>query len=308
MEKRQHLYNALDYHLKEKYGKKVFKIALNGDFTCPNRDGRVGYGGCIFCSAEGSGDFAGPRSEPLKTQFAKIKGIMEQKWPDGLYIVYFQANSNTYGPLAKLKALFEEAISLDSNIVALSIATRCDCLEPEVLDYLEDLNERIPVWVELGLQTSHPETMKFLNLGYDTETFKKAVFELRKRNVETIAHIISGLPGETKEIMLDTVRFLNNLPVNGIKIHSLFLMKNTVLGKMYLENPFPLLTLEEYADIVSEQLALLREDIVVHRVSGDAPREELIEPRWSLKKLVVMNEIDKRMRKLGYFQGCKHQK
>lgn len=302
---KQHRYNALDYHLKTKYGKKVFKISLNGNFTCPNRDGKVGTGGCIFCSAKGSGDFAGSRHEPLKTQFDKIKAIMERKWPDGLYIPYFQANTNTYAPLSKLKALYEEALACDPKIVALSIATRCDCLESEVLDYLEELNGRIPIWMELGLQTAHPETMEFLNLGYDLQTFQWAVHELNKRGIEVIAHIINGLPGETKEMMLETVKFINALPINGVKIHSLFIMKNTQLGKMYLEKPFPVLSLEEYAEIVSEQLALLREDIVIHRVSGDAPREELLAPLWTRKKLVVMNEIDRRMRKLDYHQGCK---
>lgn len=308
MKNAQHRYNALDYYLKAKYRKKVFKIALNGNFTCPNRDGKISTRGCIFCSAEGSGDFAGSRYEPLEEQFRSIKTIMEQKWPDGLYIVYFQANTNTYAPLSKLKELFETAIRLDPKIVAISIATRCDSLSPDILDYLEELNSRIPVWVELGLQTIHPETMKFLNLGYDTETFRSAVYELRKRKIETIAHIINGLPGENKAMMFETINFINQLPINGIKIHSLFILKNTILGKMFLQNPFPVLSLEEYVDIVAEQIAHLREDIIIHRISGDAPREELLAPLWSLKKMVVMNEIDKKMRELDYYQGCKFNK
>lgn len=302
---KQHRYYALDYYLKEKYGQKVFKISLNGNFTCPNRDGTISTKGCIFCSAEGSGDFAGDRFEPLEKQFTTIKNIMEQKWPNGLYIVYFQANTNTYGPIEKLKELFETAIKLDPKIVTISIATRCDALSPEVLDYLGELNTRIPVWVELGLQTIHPKTMKFLNLGYDTESFKKAVYALKARNIETIAHIINGLPGENKEMMLETSKFLNALPIKGIKIHSLFILKNTILGKLYQKNPFPVLSLDEYVDIVSEQIANLREDIVIHRISGDAPRKDLIAPLWSLKKFVVMNEIDKRMGALNYYQGCK---
>ena len=302
---KQHRYYALDYYLKEKFGQKVFKISLNGNFTCPNRDGTISTKGCFFCSAEGSGDYAGDRFEPLEKQFSTIKNIMEQKWPDGLYIIYFQANTNTYGPIEKLKDLFETAIKLDPKIVTISIATRCDALSPEVLDYLENLNKRIPVWVELGLQTIHPQTMEFLNLGYDSETFKNAVYALKERNIETIAHIINGLPGENKEMMLETSKFLNHLPINGVKIHSLFILKNTILGKMYEEKNFPVLTLEEYVEIVSEQLANLREDIIIHRISGDAPRQDLIAPLWSLKKFVVMNEIDKRMRALNYFQGCK---
>ena len=213
---------------------------------------------------------------------------MERNGLDGLYIPIL-ANTNTYAP-SKLKALYEEALACDPKIVALSIATRCDCLESEVLDYLEELNGRIPIWMELGLQTAHPETMEFLNLGYDLQTFQWAVHELNKRGIEVIAHIINGLPGETKEMMLETVKFINALPINGVKIHSLFIMKNTQLGKMYLEKPFPVLSLEEYAEIVSEQLALLREDIVIHRVSGVTAGRL---PPLDKKKLVVMNEIDR---------------
>lgn len=302
--KKQHRYLTLDDHLKAKYGKKVFKIALNGDFTCPNRDGTISSKGCLFCSEKGSGDFAGNKHEPLATQFQSIKKIMEQKWKDGLYIVYFQANTNTYAPLEKLKALYEEAILLDPNIIALSIATRCDSLSPEILDYLEELNQRIPVWVELGLQSIHPKTMDFLNLGYDTKTFQKAVYELSKRKITVIAHIINGLPEETTEMMLETIKFINSLPIKGLKIHSLFIQKQTPLAIIFEKKTFKLLTLEEYVDIVSRQLAILRTDIVIHRISGDAPRAELIAPKWGLKKLVVMNEIDKRMKNLDYYQGC----
>jgi hypothetical protein len=303
---KQHRYYALDYYLKEKYGKKVFKIALNGNFTCPNRDGNISTRGCLFCSETGSGDFAGNRFEPLEKQFETIKTIMESKWQNGLYIIYFQANTNTYAPLDYLKDLFEKAIKLDPKIVAISIATRCDALNEEILEYLEELNQRIPVWVELGLQTIHSKTMRFLNLGYDELTFEKAVYSLSERKIEVIAHIINGLPGEDKEMMLDTIGFLNKLPIKGLKIHSLFISKNTILGKIYQKEPFPILSLEEYVDIVTEQLAFLREDIIIHRINGDAPRDDLIAPLWSLKKLVIMNEIDKRMKALSFYQGCKY--
>lgn len=301
----QHRYLTLDNYLKEKYGQKVCKIALNGDFTCPNRDGTISTKGCLFCSAEGSGEFAGQRGEALEKQFASIRSMMHQKWPDALYIVYFQANTNTYGPLEKLKNLFEKAINLDEKIIGLSIATRCDCLDEEVLAYLEELNQRIPVWVELGLQTIHHQTMEFLNLGYDLKTFTKAVSNLRSRGITTIVHIINGLPGEDKNMMLETASFLNNIDIQGVKLHSLFILKNTILGKMYQENPFPLLSMAEYVDIVCEQIAILKENIVIHRISGDAPLKELLTPLWSIKKLVVMNEIDKLMKAKNYYQGCK---
>lgn len=301
----QHPYNSLDEYLKSRFNTKVFKVALNGDFTCPNRDGTKGKSGCIFCSDEGSGDFAGNRSEDIKTQFNTIKDIMHLKWKDGKYIVYFQANTNTYGDLEKLKSLYEEAINLDDNIVILSIATRCDSISNEVLDYLGELNKSIPVWVELGLQTIHPKSMKFLNLGYTVSDFTDAVKRLRSKNIEVIAHIINGLPFEDELMMLQTANFLNTLDIQGVKIHSLFILKNTILGNYYLSKPFKILSQEEYVAITSKQIALLNDKIIIHRVSGDAPANDLIEPIWSRKKLVVMNEIDKYL-KLNNLYQCKN--
>lgn len=300
----QHRYYALDYYLKERFGKKVFKVALNGGFSCPNRDGKISDMGCIFCSEEGSGEFAGNKTEPLTIQFDKVKSIIHQKWPNALYIVYFQAFTNTYAPLSKIKELFEEAIKLDKNIVAISIATRPDCLPKSTLDYLEDLNKRIPVWIELGLQTMHDKTAKLINRGYDLSVFDNAVNNLKKRSIETIVHIINGLPGETKEMMMETVKYLNIKKINGVKIHSLYVLKNTELGRLYENEPFHILTLEEYVDIVCSQLAILDKLIVIHRVNGDAVIKDLIEPKWSIKKLVVMNEIDKKMREDNSYQGC----
>lgn len=301
----QHRYYNLDYYLKDRFQTKVFKVALNGNFTCPNRDGTISNKGCIFCSPEGSGEFAGNRHDSFVKQFHDVKTVIHHKWPNASYIVYFQANTNTYAPLEKLKQIYEEAIHLDSNIVAISIATRPDCLGEEILDYLEELNHYIPVWIELGLQTIDEQTAIFINRGYKLEVFTQAVTNLHRRGIEIIVHIINGLPNETKEMMLNTIRFLNSQKIQGIKIHSLFVLKQTALGNLYEKNPFKMLSLVEYVDIVCEQLALLREDIVVHRLNGDAPRELLIEPQWSIKKLVVMNEIDKEMKKRNYFQGCK---
>ena len=298
----QHRYCTLDYYLKKRFNSKVSKISLNGNFTCPNRDGKVSYKGCVFCSEKGSGDFAGDPKDSITTQFNKVKDIISLKWPKSKYIAYFQANTNTYGPIDKLSRLFYEAINIE-DVVVLSIATRPDCLGDDVLDLLEALNKIKPVWVELGLQTIHEETSKFINRGYNLEVFDNAVRKLRQRNIEVIVHIINGLPNETKEMMLETVKHLNNLDIQGIKIHSLYICDNSPLGKMYLSNPFKVLSLSEYLDIITSQLAILRSDIVVHRIMGDAPRQNLIEPTWSIKKLVVMNEIDKLMKEKCLYQS-----
>lgn len=302
----QHRYYTLDYYYKNKYNSKVFKVALNGNFTCPNRDGTISYNGCIFCSEKGSGDFAGDKELSLNEQFNQVKNILLKKWPKAKYIAYFQANTNTYGTLDKIKSLFEEAINLDKDIVSLSIATRPDCINSEILEYLNDLNKRIPITIELGLQTKHNSTAKLINRGYDLNTFEQCVHNLNKYNIDIVVHIINGLPHETKEMMLDTIKYLNGLNIHGIKIHSLFILKNTKLSEMYLNNEFDILTLEQYIDVTVEQLALIRDDIVIHRINGDAPRDLLIEPQWSLKKLIIMNEIDKEMKKRNYVQGCKY--
>ena len=304
----QHPYNSLDQYLKSRFKTKVFKISLNGGFTCPNRDGTKGYGGCIFCSESGSGDFAGNPKDELKIQFETIKKIMHNKWKEGKYIVYFQANSNTYGDIKKIKELYDEAITLSKDIVVLAIGTRCDCISDEVLEYLGELNKKIPVWVELGLQTIHPKTMRFLNLGYTLKEFEDAVKRLRSKNIEVITHIINGLPFETKDMMLETLKYINTLDIQGIKIHSLFILQNTILGNYYLKNKFKILSFEEYVEITATQIAHLNPKIIIHRVSGDAPKDDLIEPKWSMKKLVVMNEIDKYLKENNLYQGIYYQK
>lgn len=301
----QHRYYTLDYYYKTKYNSKVFKVALNGNFTCPNRDGTISHNGCIFCSESGSGDFAGDKELPLREQFDQVKSILLNKWPKAKYIPYFQANTNTYGPLSKIKQLFDEAITLDNDIVSISIATRPDCITDDVLEYLGELNKKIPVTIELGLQTIHNHTARLINRGYELDVFYDCVKRLNKHNIEIVVHIINGLPLETKEMMLDTVKYLNNLDIHGIKIHSLFILKNTKLAEMFFNKEFSILSMDEYVDITTEQLAIIRDDIVIHRINGDAPRDLLIEPLWSLKKLVVMNEIDKKMKEKNYYQGCK---
>ena len=304
----QKKYYTLDFYLKETYNSKVFKVALNADFTCPNRDGTISHLGCFYCSEAGSGDFAGNKEDTLQTQFETVKDMIHHKWPNAKYIAYFQANTNTYAPIDTLRSLFYNAISLDSNIVALSIATRPDCLNAAVLDLLAELSLKTDVWVELGLQTIHPTTQKSLNLGYTTEDFANATNALAQRNIKVIAHIINGLPGETFEMMQETINFLNKLPISGLKIHSLYIQRNTILAKIYEKNPFKLLTLEEYTNIVVTQLKHLRPDIVLHRINGDAPGAELIAPEWTRKKLVIMNEIDKVLNQHSYYQGMEYEK
>ncbi len=296
-------YNTVNEFYRHKFNSKVFKIALNGNFTCPNRDGTLSNKGCIFCSEKGSGDFAGDPKESLSNQFNTIRTIMQNKWSVGKFIAYFQANTNTYGPIDKIKPLFESALTLDKDIVGLSIATRPDCLNEEILDYLDDINNRTYLSVELGLQSIHEESLKFINRGHDLDCFIKGCKELRKRNINVIVHIINGLPNETKEDMLETVKLLNTLDIQGIKIHMLFIQEKTELAHYYKNNPFPLLSLEEYVDIVVNQIELLNDDIIIHRLTGDAPRKELIAPMWTLKKFVVTNNIDKLMRKRNSYQG-----
>jgi len=301
-------YNTLNAFYRNKFGKKVFKVSLNGGFTCPNKDGKSGYGGCIYCSDSGSGDFAGNVNLSIDEQFHQVKAMMHHKWSDGLYIAYFQANTNTYASIDKLRLLYETAISLDENVVGLSIGTRCDAFNEDIYDLLSELNEKTYLQVELGLQSIHDKTSEFINRGHSLECFTKAVKELRKRNIEVVVHIINGFHIESKEDMLETVRYLNKLDIQGIKIHLLHVMKNTTLGKLYLKEPFKMLTLEEYVDITTNQIEILNPNIIIHRLTGDAPRDQLIAPLWSLKKFVVMNEIDKILRSKGSHQGILYKK
>lgn len=296
-------YYTLDYFYKHKFNSKVFKVSLDMGLTCPNIDGTVGIGGCIYCK-NGSGDFAGNKKLPLKEQFEEVKEMMLKKWPNSKYIAYFQSNTNTYAPLDFLKKNFEEVITYD-NVVGLSIGTRPDSIEPEVMDYLEDLSKRTYLTVELGLQTIHDKTSKFINRCHTLECFEECVKELRKRGINVVVHIINGLPYETKEMMIETVKYLNKLDIQGIKIHMLSIVKDTKLNIIYKEKPFHILTKEEYVDIVCEQLEYLREDIVINRITGDPKREDLVEPDWLVKKFCVMNDIDKEMKKRDIYQGDK---
>ncbi|MBQ3435726.1 MAG: TIGR01212 family radical SAM protein [Bacilli bacterium] len=294
-------YYTLDYYYKHKYKSKVFKVSLDGGFTCPNIDGTVGYGGCIYCS-NGNRDFAGNRADDLVIQFEKVKKMLLKKWPKAKYIAYFGSYTNTYAPIEELKEKYEQVAFLD-DVVGINIATRADAITDECLDYLEELNKRTDVTIELGLQTTNEETSKLINRCHSLEILDEMVHKLNKINIKVIVHIINGLPYEKEEDMLNTIKHLNKLNIWGIKIHMLSIMKNTKLEKMYKEKPFHLLTKEEYVDIVVKQLEHLKEDIVICRITGDPKKEDLVEPDWLIKKFCVMNDIDKLMVKKDTYQG-----
>ena len=297
-------YHTLNYFYHHTFDSKVFKISLNGGFSCPNLDGTKGYGGCIYCSKSGSGDFAGNRQDSIQKQWQQGLEMMHKKWPDGKLIAYFQARTNTYAPVETLKEKFEPVLKYP-NVIGLAIATRPDAITDECLDYLEDLSKRTYLMVELGLQTIHETTSKLINRCHTTKEFDEMVKKLRARNINVIVHIINGLPYETKEMMLETIKYINQLDIQGVKIHMLHIVKDTPLATMYQKNPFHVLSQEEYVDIVIDQLELLRPEIVIHRITGDPVKEDLIAPTLLLKKFCVLNEIDKEMVKRETYQGKK---
>lgn len=275
MEKRYQTYNK---YLRNKFnGEKIVKISLNAGFTCPNIDGTKAIGGCIFCSIKGSGDFAGHPSDDLVTQFNEIKERQSKKWPNSKYIAYFQAFTNTYAPVEVLREKYEKVVNLE-NVVGLSIATRADCLDDDIIEYLADLNKRTYLSVELGLQSSNDKTAKVINRAHSYEEYVQGVNKLRKHNIEVVAHVINGLPGETKEEMVTTIKDLNKLDIQMIKIHLLHVLINTPIENMLEKKMFNLLEMDEYLDILSEQIGILRPDIVIQRLTGDGKRNELIGP------------------------------
>lgn len=300
-------YYTLDYFYKHKFNSKVFKVSLNAGFTCPNKDGKVGFGGCIYCSKTGSGEYAGDIKKDLVTQFNEVKEMMLKKWPKAKYIGYFQANTNTYASLDKLKQKYETILNLD-NVVGLNIATRPDSITDECLDYLEELSKRTYLTIELGLQTIHESTSKLINRCHTLKCFEDMVKKLRKRNINIVVHIINGLPYETKEMMIDTVKYLSNLDIQGIKIHMLSILRDTKLEEIYKTQKFKLISREEYIDIVCCQLEQLREDIVVNRITGDPKISDLIEPDWLIRKVTILNDIDKEMVRRNIYQGIKYKK
>lgn len=295
-------YYTLDYFYKQKFNSKVFKVSLNGGFTCPNKDGTVGYGGCIYCSKLGSGEFAGNKKKPLEIQFQEVKSVLDKKWPNSKYIAYFQANTNTYAPLKELKEKYECVLKID-NVIGLSISTRPDAISDECLEYLNELNKRTYLTIELGLQTIHEKTSKLINRCHSLECFETCVKKLRKNNINVVVHIINGLPYETKEMMIETTKYLNKLDIQGLKIHMLHIVKDTALELMYKKEKFHVLSKEEYIDIVCTQLENLKENIVIHRITGDPKASDLIEPNWLVKKFTVLNDIDKELEQRDTYQG-----
>lgn len=295
-------YHSFNYYLRNKYKEKVYKIALDGGFTCPNRDGKAGKGGCTFCTARGSGDFAGSRLLTIGEQFDDRREMMEKKWATGKLIAYFQAYTNTYAPIEELREKYEEALK-QPNVVALSIATRPDCVGDDVLDLLTEMNEKIHLIVELGLQTTNNETARAFNRGYDTDVFEDTLKRLKSRNIEVVTHTIFGLPGETEEDMMRTVDYVANSGTDGVKFHLLHVMKHTPMAKQLERGEFELLSQEKYIDLLCKAIVKLPENMVVHRLTGDAPRELLIGPMWSLKKWEVLNAIDKAFVDNDIWQG-----
>lgn len=300
-------YYTLDSFYKEKFGCKIAKVSLNGNFTCPNRDGTKGVGGCIYCSSLKSGDYAGDMNLDIVEQFNQIKKIMLHKWKKAKFIGYFQAGTNTYASVDKLKSLFEPILKLQ-DVVGLNIATRPDAISNECLDYLSDLNSRTYLTIELGLQTIHDKTSKLINRCHTLEEFENMVLKLRERNINVVVHIINGLPYETKKMMIETVKYVNSLDIQGIKIHMLHILKNTKLESLYKQKKFHVLTKNEYIDIVVSELEYLRPNIVIHRITGDPKVDDLIEPTWLIKKFVVLNDIDKELIKRDTYQGKKLKK
>lgn len=295
-------YLSLNHFLREKFGEKIFKISLDAGFSCPNRDGKISKGGCLFCSERGSGDFAGDRKFSIENQFVDIKNMMANKWKSGKYIAYFQAYTNTYAPIDILKEKYNEALK-QKDVVGLAIATRPDCLSEEVLDLLEEINKKVYVWIELGFQTVSDETARLINRGYTLDVFEKALEDLRKRNIDVVVHTIFGLPKENKEDMLNTIRYLADKDIQGIKFHLLHLMKDTPMVKLYEKGMIEFLSKEDYIDLICQSICMLPQNVVVHRLTGDSPRELLIGPMWSLKKWEILNEIDKTMEDNDYYQG-----
>ena len=298
-------YHTLNYYYKNKFGIKVFKLSLNGGFTCPNLDGTKGFGGCIYCSKTGSGEFGGDRLKSLTEQVSDMKKIVNKKNIPCKYIGYFQARTNTYAPVSILKRKYEEVLACD-DIIGLNIGTRCDAITDECLDYLEELNKRTYLVVELGLQTIHDKTSKLINRCHNMNEFDEMVKKLRKRHINVVVHIINGLPFETEEMMLDTVKHLNNLDIQGIKIHMLHIIKDTEMARLYKEEKFHILSKDEYIDIVIKQLELLNPKIVINRITSDPDKDNLLEPIWLLDKCQLLNDIDKEMKKRNTYQGIKY--
>lgn len=299
-------YRNLNAYYRELFGRKAAKISLDGGFTCPNRDGTCGTRGCLFCSAGGSGDFAENAALSIAEQIAQGKTQTAGKWKDPAYIAYFQAFTNTYAPVAELRQKYEEALACE-GIEGLSIATRADCLPEDVLDLLSELNRKTKLWVELGLQTADEASALRIRRGYPLSVFETAVHALAERNIPVVVHIILGLPGESRETLLQTIACINRLPIQGIKLQLLHVLSDSDLAAIYEKGLYTPLSKEDYITLIGDCIAHLREDIVIHRLTGDGDRNTLLAPLWSLRKRDVLNSIHKYLKENNIKQGmcCK---
>lgn len=297
-------YHTWNYALRQQFGEKIFKVPIDGGFDCPNRHGTVAKGGCTFCSVSGSGDMIVAPSDPLPLQFQKEIQLMHQKWPTvDQYIVYFQNFTNTHAPVDVIRHRFEQVVN-EKGVVGLSIGTRPDCLPDEVVNYLAELNERFYLWVELGLQTTFEETSAAINRAHDYQTYLDGVAKLRKHGIRVCTHLINGLPGETPAMMRENVRrTIQDSDIQGIKLHLLHLMTNTKMMRDYNEGRLQLMSKEAYVSVICDQLEMIPPEIVIHRLTGDAPFETIIGPMWSLKKWEVLNAIDAEMKRRNSYQG-----
>lgn len=294
-------FNNLDFYLKNYFGEKVYKVSLDGGFTCPNRDGKLSFDACIFCSESGSGEFAGDRRKNIHNQIEEQINFLG-KGENKKYIAYFQNFTGTYGDIDYLKEIYEGALS-HKNIVGIAIGTRADCLDLEVIELLDQLNKKTLLWLEIGLQSSNNETAIFINRGYKTKVFEEKVKELQSHNIKVVAHVIIGLPYEKKGHVLETINLLNKLKAWGIKLHLMYILKNTKLHKIYMEKPFKLMERNEYIELITEIIGKLSKDIVVHRLTGDAPWKDLFEPKWSTDKRGILNQITKELKEKNIYQG-----
>ena len=299
-------YRSFSYEMKRIFGSKIIKLSLDGGFTCPNRDGTLGSKGCIFCGEEGSGEFAASRTLDIESQIESQKEILSKKWNTGKYISYFQNFTNTYSTYEDLKEKYNLAIS-EEGVVGLAIATRPDCLSEEVLDLLEEMNKKTFLWIELGLQTIHEKTADFLRRGYSLDCYDQAIEQLKKRNIKVVTHLIFGLPGESREEMLSSVKYVTNTNTWGVKFHLLYIQKDTDIYEHYKKNPFEILTRDEYISVITDSIELLSPEMVIHRLTGDGKRSLLVEPLWSLDKLRVLSGIDMELKKRDSYQGMRRE-
>ena len=297
-------YHSWNFALRQEFGEKIFKVPIDASFDCPNRDGTVAKGGCTFCSVSGSGDMIVAPEAPLPEQFEKEIAMMHKKWPQvDKYIVYFQNFTNTHAPVAVIRERFEQVLTLP-GVVGISIGTRPDCLPEDVVDYLAELNQRFYLWVELGLQTTFETTSNAINRAHDYQTYLDGVANLRKHNIRVCTHLINGLPGETIEMMQENVRrTIQDSDIQGIKLHLLHLMRNTRMLRDYHEGRLQLMRRDTYVSLICDQLEMIPPEIIIHRLTGDAPWDSLVGPMWSLKKWEVLNEIDQEMLRRNSYQG-----